>query len=46
MDWDFESGDDALDTYWGERAYEYYSLHPGENVIEIEIEMIAQQITT
>lgn len=41
--WDFESGDDALDTAWGERAYEYNRTHPGEPSIHAEIEVRATQ---
>lgn len=41
--WDFESGDDALDTAWGERAYEYNRTHPGESSIHAEIEVRATQ---
>jgi len=28
LEWPYESGDDELDTEWGERAYEFYSLNP------------------
>lgn len=43
LDWDFESGDDEADTNWGNRAYEFYSLHPGENSIEIKMMLKATQ---
>ena len=46
LDWDFESGDengDELDTTWGNKAYEFYSLHPGENSIEIKMTLKATQ---
>ena len=43
-DWPFESGDDELDTLWGNKAYEYYSLNPGEKCIELEIKLSAKQI--
>ena len=43
LDWDFESGDDETDTNWGNKAYEFYSLHPGENSIEIKMTLIATQ---
>lgn len=42
--WPFESGNDELDTQWGNKAYEYYSLNPGEKSIEIEIKLSAKQI--
>ena len=44
--WDFESGDDALDTAWGERAYEYNRTHPYESSIHAEIEVRATQERT
>lgn len=44
IEWPFESGDDELDTLWGSRAYEYYSLNPGAKSVEIEITLIAEQI--
>lgn len=44
VEWPFESGDDELDTLWGNKAYEYYSVHPGEKSVEIEITLIAQQL--
>lgn len=44
VEWPFESGDDELDTLWGNKAYEYYSLNPGEKSIEIEVKLTAKQI--
>ena len=44
VEWPFESGNDELDTQWGNKAYEYYSLNPGKQSIEIEIKLTAQQI--
>ena len=44
VEWPFESGNDELDTLWGNKAYEYYSLNPGEKSIEIEIKLSAKQI--
>lgn len=44
VEWPFESGNDALDTLWGNKAYEYYSLNPGEKSIVIEMTLIAEQI--
>ena len=44
VEWPFESGNDELDTQWGNKAYEYYSLNPGEKSIEIEIKLSAKQI--
>ena len=45
VEWPFESGNDELDTIWGNKAYEYYSLNPGEKSVEIQITLIAQQIS-
>jgi len=44
VEWPFESGDDALDTEWGNKAYDYYSTNSGSKSIQIEITLIAQQI--
>ena len=44
IEWPFESGDDELDTLWGNKAYEYYAVNPEEKSIEIELKLIAQQI--
>lgn len=44
VEWPFESGDDEADTLWGNKAYEYYSLNPGEKSIEIEAKLTAKQI--
>lgn len=43
LQWDFESGDDEKDTLWGNRAYEYYSLHPNEESIQLELKLKATQ---
>ena len=44
FEWPFESGDDAADTFWGNKAYEYYSLNPRKNSIELEVKLIASQV--
>lgn len=44
VEWPFESGDDELDTLWGNKAYDYYLLNPGEKSIEIEVKLTAKQI--
>lgn len=44
IEWPFESGNDELDTLWGNKAYEYYSANPGEKSIEMQIKLIAKQI--
>lgn len=43
LKWDFESGNDDLDTAWGERAYEYNRTHPNQPSIHAEIEVRATQ---
>ena len=43
IEWPFESGKDDVDTYWGNKAYEYYSLNPGEKSIELKLKLIATQ---
>lgn len=44
VEWPFESGDDELDTLWGNKAYDYYLENSQGTSIEIEITLIAQQI--
>lgn len=43
VSWPYESGDDELDTYWGNKAYEYYSLNPGQKSLLIKMNLIATQ---
>lgn len=43
VEWDYESGNDTLDTYWGNKAYDYYEDNPGEDGIELNIMLIATQ---
>lgn len=45
VEWPFESGDDELDTLWGNKAYEYYSINENNKSIEIEAKLTAKQIT-
>jgi hypothetical protein len=42
--WPFESGDDYLDTYWGNKAYYFHRDNPGEASISIELMVRATQI--
>ena len=44
VNWPFDSGNDELDTYWGNKAYEYYSLNPGKQSIILKLELIATQL--
>lgn len=43
IEWPFDSGDDEKDTIWGNKAYEYYALNPGEKSIELKLQLIATQ---
>lgn len=43
LEWPFESGNDHEDTVWGEAAYEFYAIHPGEKSIHVELELTATQ---
>ena len=45
VEWPYESGDDEKDTLWGNKAYEYYKTNPDKKSIEIQLELVAQQIT-
>lgn len=41
--WPYESGNDALDTYWGNRAYEYYENNPDGNSVLLRLKLMATQ---
>lgn len=41
--WPYESGNDELDTFWGNKAYEFYSLKSDEKCIELKMKLIATQ---
>ena len=41
--WPFESGNDELDTQWGEEAYEYYETNGDSSSLHIILELIAKQ---
>lgn len=43
LEWPFESGNDELDTYWGNKAYEYYSVNPDKNSVELKVILNASQ---
>jgi len=43
VEWPFESSNDELDTYWGQRAYEYYSLHPNMTSLQVVVKLMAIQ---
>ncbi len=41
--WPYESGDDALDTYWGKKSYDFKNNNPGVSEIEIKVKITATQ---
>lgn len=41
--WDFESGNDELDTEWGVKAYEYNKEFPNSSSIYVEVDVSATQ---
>lgn len=43
VEWPYESGNDALDTEWGERAYSYHQSHSSEPSIVLRVNVIAVQ---
>lgn len=43
VNWPYESGNDELDTTWGENAYQYYQQNPEGTSLHIEIELSAMQ---
>ena len=43
VDWPFESGNDTLDTIWGNRAYDFQNLYPNTESIEINLKILAVQ---
>ena len=44
--WPFESGNDELDTKWGQDAYEYYERSSENTCIHIELLLKVRQIAT
>lgn len=47
VEWEFGDGDatkDALDTYWGEKSYDYSQANPTKPSIEIEVNVNAEQV--
>lgn len=41
--WPYESGDDTLDTYWGNKAYEYNKANPTNSSLNFRIRVRAVQ---
>ena len=44
VEWPYESGNDELDTLWGNKAYEFYKNNPDGKAIVLKIELIAKQL--
>ena len=42
--WPYEGGNDALDTQWGEQAYDFLTANPGADCLVIVLELIASQV--
>ena len=42
--WDYESGNDELDTYWGTKSYDYHQLYPDNSSLSLVIKITAYQI--
>ena len=41
--WPYESGDDAADTLWGNKAYDFLNTYPDEPCIELKIKLHVTQ---
>lgn len=46
MKWPLDSGNDALDTEWGEKAYSFYKTNPDDPMIHILIHVKVEQDDT
>lgn len=44
--WDYESGDDEKDTYWGIKAYDFNKMNPDKSSISINLIITAMQKET
>lgn len=42
--WQYESGNDSWDTYWGNKAYEYYESNQNGKSISIKLRLKATQV--
>jgi len=43
VSWPYESGDDALDTYWGNEAYDFHEKNKDKESIELNLVISAVQ---
>ena len=41
--WEYESGDDEADTYWGTKAYDFHEQYKDKNSIELNLVISAVQ---
>lgn len=41
--WEYESGDDEADTYWGSKAYDFHDQNPDKESIELNLIISATQ---
>lgn len=41
--WDYESGNDEQDSYWGNKAYDFHELKPNEDSMEVNLIISAIQ---
>lgn len=44
VSWPYESGNDELDTYWGNKAYDFHKANPDSPSIVLVIKISASQI--
>lgn len=44
VEWPYESGDDEKDTYWGQKAYEFYKQNPDATSMHLQLLLIATQV--
>ena len=44
VSWPYESGNDELDTYWGNKAYDFHKANPDSPSILLVIKISASQI--
>ena len=46
LEWEYESGDDELDTQYGTNAYQFITENPDTPCVHLEIELGAKQINS
>lgn len=45
VSWPYESGNDEVDTYWGNEAYTFHLNNPDSSSIHIGLKVTAKQIS-